>query len=40
MGQTDDGYYTPPPVVFNADEASTVAQPLLPEDERGWLLLF
>lgn len=37
MGQ-NDGRYQPPPIVFDADEASTVAQPLLPEHERGWLL--
>ena len=30
----DAGHYSPPPIVFDADEA-TVAQPLLAEHERG-----
>ncbi|KAL3143266.1 hypothetical protein ABBQ38_002111 [Trebouxia sp. C0009 RCD-2024] len=31
----NDGQYTPPPMVFDTDEATAVAQPLLPEHERG-----
>ncbi|DBA75046.1 TPA: hypothetical protein ACH3X1_010381 [Trebouxia sp. C0004] len=31
----DAGHYSPPPVVFDADEATAVAQPLLAEHERG-----
>lgn len=38
MGQMD-GQYTPPPIVFDADEATAVAQPLLLEHERGGGLL-
>ena len=33
------GQYTPPPIVFDADEASPVAQPLLAEHEQGSLAL-
>ena len=39
MGQ-EDRVYTPPRIMFDADEASTVAQPLLPEHEIGSLLAF
>ncbi|DBA68988.1 TPA: hypothetical protein ACH3X2_013160 [Trebouxia sp. C0005] len=31
----DVGHYTPPPPVFDADEATAVAQPLLAQHERG-----
>lgn len=31
----DSGHYSPPPMVFDADEATAVAQPLLAEHERG-----
>ncbi len=31
----DAGHYSPPPIVFDADEATAVAQPLLAEHERG-----
>ncbi len=33
----DAGHYSPPPLVFDADEATAVAQPLLAEHERGLL---
>ena len=38
--EQNDGHYTPPPIVFDSDEASSIAQPLLREHERGSLLPF
>lgn len=31
----DEGHYSPPPLVFDADEATAVTQPLLAETDRG-----